>query len=101
MLLPVNMLIYKGEDELLAVPKFENLHAKIYPTLNQGAFSVDLANRATVFLEVYNLAGVLVHSEQINTKNTEVVLSKTPKGLYFVKLRSNGFAPSIHKIIIQ
>lgn len=96
------VVIYKGEDEVLAVPKFENLPATIYPTLNQGAFSVDLGNLSTAYLEVYNIAGVLVHSEQINNKNTLVEIPKvTNKGMYFVRLRSSGFSPSIYKIIIQ
>lgn len=95
------VVIYKGEDDVAAVPKLENVNATVYPTLNTGTFSVDLTNSTNALLEVYNLAGVLVHSEQINTKNTEVTLSNAPKGMYFVKLSSRGFSPSIHKIIIQ
>ena len=70
----------------------------IYPNPSTGKFTVESAIRQQqMSLEIYNAIGEKVMQQQ----NSNVVdLSKSPKGIYFVKI-SDGIQVYTDKIIVQ
>ena len=62
--------------------------ASVYPSPNDGHFSVTLPNNLTegTILEIYNVSGKLIYKETLHSTNTKVDLSNNAKGVYFYKL---------------
>jgi hypothetical protein len=71
----------------------------IYPNPNNGLFTVKAAYNTNI--EIYDLLGDIVYKTAGKQKtSTEIDLSKSPKGIYFVKL-IDGNVIQTRKIIVQ
>ncbi len=63
----------------------------VYPNPNSGMFTIALTDaHATGEFEMYNLAGVRVHAGKLRTPQKEVNLSRLPKGVYLLKVITDG-----------
>ncbi len=71
----------------------------VYPNPTEGNFTIE-ANDLQ-WIEVYNINGQNIYSiKKINNNKTSIDLSKEPKGIYFVKIKSNT-ETVIEKIVIM
>ncbi|MCX6233025.1 MAG: T9SS type A sorting domain-containing protein [Bacteroidetes bacterium] len=82
-----------------------NLNYRIYPNPSKGNVTLEIdAHSDKIELSIYSLQGEMIYKEDINNKHKmitkELDLSKYTKGIYFVKIRSNGYART-EKLIIQ
>jgi hypothetical protein len=60
---------------------------RAYPNPTNGSFSIQLENKQEGMLQIYDLQGQMVRSEQITSSNAPVVdLSSEQNGIYIVKL---------------
>jgi hypothetical protein len=77
-------------------------NALLSPNPSNGEFSIDLnnANVDGYQLTVTDLAGSIVHVQEINSNGTINVKLNVPSGLYFVRL-SDGVKTSTQKMIIK
>jgi len=74
----------------------------IYPTINNGIFTVDCSdlNTKDLTLEIYSVLGeVLYRTALVKVKN-EIMLAGIPSGMYFARI-STGAASTVKRIIIQ
>lgn len=82
----------------------EKILLSIYPNPNNGKFTINMENintqNAIFELEINNVVGQKVYSENISQPKTHLLDLNLPSGLYFVKLKS-GNKTNTKKIIIQ
>ncbi|MFZ4797566.1 MAG: T9SS type A sorting domain-containing protein [Bacteroidia bacterium] len=91
-----------AEPKPLGVKTIEQTNnVVIYPNPNNGSFHVAIENlNNNTILEVYNLLGDKVFSQNIIAKSTQINLSLNA-GIYFVKMADENGKNTIHKILIQ
>ncbi|MFN5983076.1 MAG: T9SS type A sorting domain-containing protein, partial [Fluviicola sp.] len=78
----------------------KNDHLIIYPNPTDGLFTIDLQNIENAQIEIYTVFGQKVKSlSQIEAKTT-IDMTGFTKGIYFVKIKSNG-KEEISKIILE
>jgi parallel beta-helix repeat protein len=72
------------DDELTSA------HAIIYPTVNNGTFTVRVDNGQLMMnnVEVFNSLGEIIHREIIGSMQQEIRLRNPMTGIYFVRIRS-------------
>jgi hypothetical protein len=91
-----SMYIYS--DTFLAASEVKNEELKIYP--NPVNDVLHISNKSSIEnVEIYNLAGQLLITKN-NVKSKEINVSSLQKGIYIVKIISNGIEKS-YKIIKQ
>ena len=78
-----------NEDELA-------LQADIYPNPSTGEVFVELAENAR--MEIFTLAGKLIHRAELFAGKTELSLNQP--GLYFIRLE-NARGVQVHKIVVR
>lgn len=71
----------------------------VYPTVNEGVFTVETEDNAAALIEVIDVMGRVVFSEKTNGKILRMNLKATP-GAYYVRL-SSGDKTGVRKIIIE
>ena len=71
-----------------------------FPNPNNGLFFVK-SEMTISQIEIVNILGEVIYSEKLNTTETQLDLSKQPKGIYFVKVISEDNKVAIKKIIVQ
>ena len=64
-------------------------HVTLYPNPVNDKLIVE-AQGAIDRLEIYNLMGALVYSQDDCTNKTEVAVDNLPSGVYFLRLTTNG-----------
>ena len=73
----------------------------IYPNPNNGIFNVELNTIDNIVsLEIYNLLGVKVYSQPINTKYTQHQL-QVETGVYLLNIKDEKGNKTVKKIIVQ
>ncbi len=73
------------------INSFNNNNAiSIYPNPNNGKFTVNNPEANTINIDVFNVLGEKVYSKISNEANTVVELNNHAKGVYLVKVTSNG-----------
>ena len=55
-------------------------------TINVSGSAIHIKNAPQAVLEVYNLAGVKVHTQKIESSDKTIDLNNLPKGYYLVKV---------------
>jgi hypothetical protein len=78
-------------------PVDNSISINIFPNPSSGIFKIESVNIKNNSLKVFNLFGEEVLQHQINS---EIDLSKSPKGIYFVRVFA-GTKIFIKKIIVQ
>jgi uncharacterized repeat protein (TIGR03803 family) len=79
----------------------------VYPNPNNGIFTIalshtELVSASQTSVEIYNVMGERVKSEELRAKSEEVDLSNQPNGVYFYRVLSeNGGLIGDGKLIIQ
>lgn len=62
-------------------------HIKIHPNPSSGIFNIDCNfDSDNLFLEVYNALGQKILDQKILSENTNIDLSKYPRGIYYLKI---------------
>ncbi len=81
--------------------KSENIIA-LFPNPSSGKFSINITNDQLRIdkLEVFNVLGVKVYQSVITNAKSEIDLTSSPKGTYFVKV-SDGRKSFVQKLIIR
>lgn len=92
--------IYTGLAAGLSDDTVNTDDSKVYPTTNQGTFTVALDNQKPALIEVYSTAGALIHTQTTRATKTPVTLSNA-NGMYFVNISQEGTVPTTHKIIVN
>ena len=82
----VDMGSYEFGGVVLSVKKNVIGNVKLFPTISNGLIHV--SDNKTYQLYVYDVLGQIIKSGIIRG---EIDISNHPKGLYFVKLRSDNF----------
>jgi PKD repeat protein len=83
--------ITKRASATTNINSFNNNNAiSIYPNPNNGKFTVNNPEANTINIEVFNVLGEKVYSKISNEANTVVELNNHAKGVYLVKVTSNG-----------
>ena len=72
----------------------------IYPNPGNGMFSIETNLILGGQIDIYNVLGDKVKSIQSKERNNQVDLMGFPKGIYLVKIHSNGEVIS-QKIILE
>ena len=93
----VNNMVLTGIHETLINNDFN-----IYPNPSNGSFTIKSSkNNSVSNLEVINLLGETVYTENIHSENQTINLQYLQNGLYTLKFYENGKLISTNKIIIQ
>jgi hypothetical protein len=75
--------------------------SSLYPNPSNGSFNLQLEEEFDL-LEIYSIAGQMVHSENIAGRDISVNLSNAQRGIYFIRLINRQKGLSINKrVIIQ
>ena len=77
--------------------------ARIYPNPSKGIFYLEVNHQITTGLniQVIDLGGKVIYSKNKITKDIEKIdLSGYPKGIYFIKFRSDKYSKT-EKLIIE
>jgi hypothetical protein len=79
------------------------LNMNIYPNpASSGSFTISVNNESEVSVEIYNMVGTMIYSEnsEILNMKKDIDLSSYSGGIYFVKIKSNNETKTA-KLIIQ
>ncbi len=84
----------------------KNEGMSVYPNPNNGVFTITLSHPELVSgsqtIEVYNVMGERVKSEELRAKSEEVDMGAQPNGIYFYRvIEENGELVGAGKLIIQ
>jgi len=90
---------YYSDDEPVKSIDYPAKLAKIYPNPCTNYFIVDLDNSERIQVNIYNLDGRLVYSE--NTKNRTFQINEFKKGYYIVEIKQQEEILGYKKIIKQ
>jgi hypothetical protein len=87
-----------GTENIISQDKY--IHC--FPNPSSGNFTLETSIQlsATTTCEIYNLLGEKIMDKNIENEKTEIDLSAYPKGIYFVRIASEGTIFT-DKIIIQ
>jgi hypothetical protein len=87
--------------DVLEIPEIEdNKMINIFPNPSEGKIQIISEQQDVIAVEVINITGQLIYCEKVDFKrNTEIVLSMFPSGLYFVRVTDATNAVTIRKII--
>ena len=77
----------------------KNVNISAYPNPSNGNFTINSSEKIAQ-IEIINVLGEKVYSSQINSEKKDINLSPQPKGVYFVKVQSEG-SVYINTIVIQ
>ncbi len=67
---------------------YDSKNISVYPNPNNGNFKIDIGNKTMDQLKIYNSLGQVIY-ESIGT-STDINLSTSPKGTYYIKLFSEN-----------
>mgnify|MGYP003346244521 CR=1 FL=1 len=83
-------------------PVKNNLIAQLYPTVNNGAFTINIpsAQNQLFDLEVIDIKGALVYTSRINGNETKVSLKVLP-GKYFARLHGATTGAMVQSFIVE
>jgi len=88
-------------------PVISGAEMKIFPNPNNGQFQIDISGlkNQTYDIEIYNSIGSKVYTEEFkytgkSTQSFKLDFSTYPKGIYFIKLQSEGRI-KVNRVIIQ
>lgn len=73
-------------------------YTKVYPNPAKGVFYAEGENIQTI--EITNISGQVIRQITVKGNRTSIDMTGQPYGMYFVKIRKNGFN-SVEKIIIK
>jgi len=73
---------------------------EIYPNPSSGKFTIGLVKGGTVNLEIINLIGEKIYSATVTNQISDIDLTAFSKGIYFVRINSEG-KNYTRKIIIE
>lgn len=93
----VNQLGIKVDDfvinGVLSADSFEVNQVSIYPNPSNGIFNIGFGNLIPNKIEVYDVSGKLIlqkNSLEVSNNQTNIDLSNTSKGVYFVKISTDN-----------
>lgn len=90
----VNMTIAGlGED-------MAGLDVKVYPNPSNGLYNIELPQGKVHELTVTDLTGKVISNQKVNSKTIELDLQKSAKGIYILKLQSEG-KTAIRKLVVE
>jgi hypothetical protein len=91
-----------ADGNIYTLAETTNESVQLYPTVNQGIFSLELpTSENTYLLNVYDNVGRIVYTEVLNDiEITNIQLSSVPNGLYFVEI-SNGLERVVKTCIVN
>lgn len=73
----------------------------MYPNPNTGKFAVSVSSGSINTIDIYNLLGEKIYTKNIKYEtSTEIDLSNSPKGMYFVKV-TDGEKTFSSKIVVE
>lgn len=75
-------------DEYVAIDEFNNQEISIYPNpfYEEINFVIDINDINSGRLDIYNISGIRVYTEEINDKNIKINTQALEEGLYFIVL---------------
>lgn len=76
----------KEAQPVLGVLNFETIEVKIYPNPTQNVWNIISNNQILKSVQVYDVLGKLVISQNPNSNEVSIDASSLPKGLYFAKI---------------
>jgi len=82
------------------VYKRNNKEFVIYPNPSTGLVTINCKSEFFDKIEIINVTGQMVHSVNITSKNIQIDLSNSAKGLYFVKIKGDNYYKT-EKLIIE
>lgn len=90
------------EENSVIVNELSKPLVTIYPNPNNGQFTINLKNNnnTTTLIEIYDLMGKKVISENNTSNKITINISTQPKGIYLVRV-SNGDVVFTEKIVYQ
>jgi hypothetical protein len=91
----------------ILTPVLSNTDINIFPNPNKGQFQIDISGleNQTYDLGIYNSIGTKVFGDKVeytgqSTQSFKINFSTYPKGIYFVRLQSEGQI-KVKRVIIQ
>jgi uncharacterized repeat protein (TIGR03803 family) len=82
-----------------------NVAVNLYPNPNHGVFNVAIKNYQLGInnrVEIYNMLGEKIKSEELRVKNTRIDISNQPGGIYMYRVKgTNGESIATGKFIIE
>jgi hypothetical protein len=92
----VNYSFYTGIPENYF---FDN-KVLVYPNPTNGIISIQ-SEKAISTIQIMNVLGEIIYSDNINSDKYEVDLSKNGKGIYFYTIKNNEGIVSVGKIMLE
>jgi len=62
----------------------------VFPNPNNGTFTINMISTSNNNIQITNVLGELVYSNNINSNSTTIDLSSLDKGVYFVKVKNDN-----------
>lgn len=73
------------------IDEFANSNVNIYPNPTKGNINISFEKNTDATIEVYNMVGKLVSSNNLTNKNfTSINLNNQPIGVYFLRVKSGN-----------
>lgn len=67
------------------------LYLKCYPNPGTNMINIKLSGTKEATIQITNLSGQVIFSRQLSTDNSQIDISKFPKGIYFISITSDDF----------
>ena len=73
----------------------------VYPNPAKGSMAVQLENRTSGIVKLYNIAGSQVLISKISSSKTQLDVTQINSGIYFLTVESNGVLLGREKVVIR
>lgn len=78
----------------------KNLGINLFPTVNNGSFTISGYGKNNLELEIYDVNGKVVSSQFINIENSTSLKFNLPSGIYFARFKNESLF-EVKKFIIE
>lgn len=82
----------------LSINIYDEIKVSVFPNPTTDKLIISIPNNVLKRYTLYNLSGQMISTNNTNTKEVEINVSKLSMGIYFLKMEGDKFY-GIHKII--
>lgn len=86
----IDLFVTCNDCAFVGVKEMEKKNVTVYPNPATSQFTVNLDDNSAAQIQLYNLVGQLVHSEEVQNTQATVNVNQLNNGVYMLKVTQNG-----------